>query len=60
MPKCRMSPIKHRIGKPHGGHSHGSSKSNFKRGMRGHSWKGHGITRICERCGIQPKQLRNR
>ena len=60
MPKCRASPIKRRVGKPHGSHSHGTSKNDYKRGIRGHSWKGHGINRKCERCNIKPKSLRNR
>ena len=56
MTKCPRSPIKRRVGKPHGSHSHASTKNDYKRGIRGHTWKGHGKDRKCEKCGRNPKQ----
>jgi len=56
MTRCRGSPIKRRVAKPHGGHSHGSSKGDYAHGMRGHQWIGHGAERKCARCGKKPKE----
>ena len=61
MTRCRGSPPKHRVSKPHGGHSHGSGKSDYGHGMKGHHYvklwglDAKGITvqlgRRCSRCG---------
>ena len=32
----------------------GKSKG-YKRGMRGHSWEGHGKDRRCSKCGEKPQ-----
>ena len=56
--RCSMSPKKHRTSKPHGSHSHGASKEDYKHGMRGHKWIGHGQDRKCDRCGVKPRHLR--
>lgn len=56
--RCRGSPIKRRVAKPHGAHSHGSSKGDYAHGMRGHTWEGHGPDRKCKNCGVKPRHMR--
>lgn len=56
--KCPRAAIKHRTSKPHGPHSHGAGKSNFKNGIRGHTWEGHGPDRKCKNCGVKPRHMR--
>ena len=56
MTRCPMSPKKHRVATPHGSHSHGSSKEDYKHGMRGHKWIGHRRERKCDNCGQKPKR----
>ena len=56
MTRCRGSPIKHRVSKPHGPHSHGAGKSDYAHGMKGHAWEGHGPERKCGNCGKKPNK----
>ena len=54
--KCPRGAVKHRVAKPHGSHSSGSSISNYKHSMKGCTWKklirdNIHIGRYCENCG---------
>ena len=56
MTTCPRSPVKHRVSKPHGGHSHGSGKRDYARGNKGHSWVKNDKQEyyspvVCGRCG---------
>jgi len=57
MTRCPMK-RKHRVSKPHGPHSHGAGKNDYKHGMIGHTWKGHGQERRCSECGAKPRHMR--
>lgn len=53
--KCPKGRPKRRVAKPHGSHSHLSEKRPYKHSIRGHTWKGHGKDRRCEKCGAKPR-----
>lgn len=49
--KCPKGRIKKRVSL-HRGHP-----SNYARSLKGHTWKGHGKDRRCEKCGAKPRHL---